>query len=457
MMRASALGAGVRKEARALWLPWAASAVTLAVVAADPERFGEVGSLAYGLGSISLAAMSVGHEYTNRTLPLLLSLPADRRQLLLVKLGVVTPMLGTLGALALVALPASTGAGPSPFPMMWVVSSMVRAVWLTLLCRSPLGGTVFAIGVTGQLHLVADVAGIIRFGWASTVIEKGEFTLSVLWWMLLAAGAVAAIGAWRAFQRLEAIDGRGLDVQWPRWPAAKATPAAAGAAPFRRPLWRLVQKELRLQQMSFVVAGMHVIGWSALSAFYRNEPDAPAPLAVVGAIYAGSLALLIGSLASAEERRMGTLEWHAMLPVAARTQWVIKTGTVMVLAVLLSFVLPVLLNASDSGVRPWHAGAILLLAIGSLFVSSLSDSGLRALVLSAPLTIIALWSLGWAWGMHRLSMGPLVQVALAAFALLTLWLAFDNHQRARMDPARLGRQVAWMTTAAALVALVVMV
>ncbi len=52
------------------------------------------------LGSVALGALSIGHEYTNRTLTLLLSLPAARRRLYLVKLGVLGPMVLTLGALA---------------------------------------------------------------------------------------------------------------------------------------------------------------------------------------------------------------------------------------------------------------------------------------------------------------------------------------------------------------------
>ena len=56
--------------------------------------------LAYVLGSVALGALSMGHEYTGRTLTLLLSLPAHRRRLYLVKLGVLIAMLVTLGALA---------------------------------------------------------------------------------------------------------------------------------------------------------------------------------------------------------------------------------------------------------------------------------------------------------------------------------------------------------------------
>ena len=38
------------------------------------------------------------------------------------------------------------------------------------------------------------------------------------------------------------------------------------------------------------------------------------------------LALLIGSLASAEERQLGTLEWQGLLPMASWKQWAAKVG-----------------------------------------------------------------------------------------------------------------------------------
>ena len=61
------------------------------------------------------------------------------------------------------------------------------------------------------------------------------------------------------------------------------------------------------------------------------------PLAGVGILYGALLAVLIGSLASAEERQNGTLEWQLLLPMAAWKQWAVKVGTVLVLTALLSY------------------------------------------------------------------------------------------------------------------------
>ncbi len=47
---------------------------------------------------MALGAQSFGHEYSHRTLGLLLSQPADRRRLFLYKLGVLFVMLATLAA-----------------------------------------------------------------------------------------------------------------------------------------------------------------------------------------------------------------------------------------------------------------------------------------------------------------------------------------------------------------------
>lgn len=451
MTPSSAIWVGVRKEARALWLPWATCAATLVAVAVleSDRRIPLRAELVYFMGSVALAALAIGHEYTHGTLSLMLSLPSDRRRLLLVKLGVLTPMLATLGLVALAVLSARPGFGPSPFSRASMLCALLMAPWLTMLCRSPLGGAVFAIGVTGQIHLFADVVGIARFGWADTIASKQQFTLAVLWWSLLGAGAVAAVAGWRTFMRLEAIDGRGPEVRWPRWLVGEATPTSA-ALPSRRgrPLWLLAQKELRLQQLSFIVAGLHVLGWVALSTFYRGVPEAADALAVVGAIYGGSLALLIGSLASAEERQLGTLEWHAMLPVAAWKQWAVKVGIVLVLALLLSFALPVLLAAPDVSVSPWHAGIVLFLATVSLYVSSLCTNVTQSLVLSVAVTFAVLLLVGWSWGAQMFSVSATALVTVGAFVALTLRLAFNNHQRARMDRTQVRRQLAWLAAVA---------
>ena len=65
-------------------------------------------------------------------------------------------------------------------------------------------------------------------------------------------------------------------------------------------------------------------------------------------VYLAILSILIGALSSAEERHMGTLEWHLLLPMAQWKQWCIKAGTAFLLAIALGVGLPGLLSYIDS-------------------------------------------------------------------------------------------------------------
>ena len=55
-----------------------------------------MGLLGFAFGSVALGAQSFGHEYSHRTLGLLLSQPVDRRRLFFYKLAVLSVMLVTL-------------------------------------------------------------------------------------------------------------------------------------------------------------------------------------------------------------------------------------------------------------------------------------------------------------------------------------------------------------------------
>src|SRR6185295_7486037 len=64
------------------------------------ESFRVLGVFAYFLGIAGLGALSIGHEYSHRTLGMLLAQPARRQHILLVKLGVLAGMLLTVSAVA---------------------------------------------------------------------------------------------------------------------------------------------------------------------------------------------------------------------------------------------------------------------------------------------------------------------------------------------------------------------
>ena len=122
-------------------------------------------------------------------------------------------------------------------------------------------------------------------------------------------------------------------------------PAAPPASTRRPATWLLVKKELRLQQLTFAVSGLYVVGWVGVLAFGSFAPASRATLLFMLTVFhSGAIPLLAGSLASAEERKLGTLEWQLLLPMARWKQWVTKAAVALGIALTLTLGLPALLH-----------------------------------------------------------------------------------------------------------------
>ncbi|HTL02779.1 MAG TPA: hypothetical protein VL243_11150, partial [Vicinamibacterales bacterium] len=77
----------VGKEVRALLPSWLAClALFVAATVVDQSWSRQLSVLVYFLGPVALGAFSLGHEYSGRTLSLLLSQPKRRENLILLKL-----------------------------------------------------------------------------------------------------------------------------------------------------------------------------------------------------------------------------------------------------------------------------------------------------------------------------------------------------------------------------------
>lgn len=425
----------VRKELRALWPAWAATAaVCVTVAASGTPHFTFPGRFAYFMGSVALAAMAVGHEYTHGTLPQLLSLPVDRRRLIVAKLLAVLPMLGTL---ALVT--ATIGPGGPYFERgrlvgaLSVLAAVGMAPWLTMRFRNPLAGAVFALGVAGMLQL-ASLGAVLAWARLGGSMASGLETLHnrVLVTSLIAMSVVGAWAGWRAFMTLEATDGHHAPLTWPRWLQSRMVlDEAETTAPPRRspPVWLLVKKELRLQHISIAVAGINVLfyaaAWSIVSSSGADEA-----LAAVAVLYGVLLAVLIGAVASAGERQLGTLAWQQLLPFTAWQQWVVKTVVVLSVSLALAFALPVLLARGDLAFSQFHAGAVVVLTIGSMFVSSLCRNALQAMTVLAPALLVIAAVAGWSWALAPISQG-MALVLITGLTAAAWWFAFVNHRTAR--------------------------
>jgi hypothetical protein len=480
-MTAGALFApALTKEFRALLPAWAASALVIAAaLLANESRLFVAALMAYGLGVIALGAQSIGHEYSHRTMGLLLSQPSDRRRLFLMKLGALTVMLLALTAMAWPLL-QDTATWRRSFrePNVLVVaavSGLFLTPCLTLLSRSTLAGIVFSVAVPGILLIVSDIIGVLIYG-AGRAAEIDRFKFAFFWRVMAGVWALAAAGSWWMFMRLEAIEGRGAEFHLPR-PMLGAGEADAAPVRHHNPVVLLIAKELRIQQMTFVVATLFALFWLSASWLERTSPDGPQfPFEALTLLYVGLTSLLIGALASAEERQLGTVEWQILLPMAAWQQWIVKVGVAALLGLALGAALPVVLALAaptpDMRLTAHRIGTLLLvvsfLTAAGIYVSSLVSSGVKALVLSLPIlcglfifvqsVMFTLW-----WAVERgilspstklpgfpLPYFPLPYEEVAGFVPLLLWLAFLNHRSAQRG-LRLWKQGALLLGYVALV------
>lgn len=469
MTRAARLSFQVTKEVRGLLLAWLSCVVVMvacAVVGGRTVR--AVGMLAYFLGAAALGAQSVGHEFSGRTLTVLLSQPARRQRLLLVKLGVLAVMLLPLGAVAGATL--FNPGGPlddvafrqtERLAISWLplLLGLLVAPWLTMFCRSAIAGTVFTVTLPGVLWGALLAAAYYGFG----AREVDSFPLGLLGLETLCLCAVGAVMSWRMFTRLEVIEGTDEVLRLPRWMAWRsASSATTPALTTRHPVWMLVKKELRLQQMALALAGCCLLGWLVATSLADVAPELLGPFRVLTIFYAVMVPLLIGSLASAEERQFGTLEWQVLLPMATSKQWAVKVGVALGLTMVLALGLPALLASFSPPpgpnfpgpaefLRPRAAVMVILLTTGSLYVSSLSANGLRACLVSLPVILGGALSIGLLVDLlvapvRFLFVGDrLVLLPLTGLLALMLWFALVNHRTADRGARRIWKQVFWMT------------
>jgi hypothetical protein len=472
MTRPAVFSPALSKEIRALLPLWGASVAALA--AAFAWRGGDRPDLAffaYVVGSLAIGAQSVGQEYTYRTLPMLLSQPADRRRVYLLKFAVSAVMLLTLAALAGTLFAKAWRPESARFPVVIlpVVCGLFLAPLLTMICRGTLAGMIFSGCVMGLTWSATLAIAWFGFGIEPEAAEHtilGGWTLGVIVLCLL-----PGLLGWRRFTMLEATEAASPALHLPRWLTS------AQGARRHAPLQALVVKELYLQQLAFAVAGLYIIGWALVLLTQRYIPSwSTFPLGAVMLLYCMGLTIMIGALASAEERQHGTLDGQLLQPTPAWQQWMVKVGVTLGLALLFGGGLPALLNQLTpfEGFRALRMTGdltvlIVLLTAGSLYISSLSDSGVRAMVLSLPIGMavaffVQMVSGALRWVTMQLAgpwMADIVTGAIApssidpaevvlfaarAFSLtlvpLLLWFGFVNHRSSERTVRRILPQVA---------------
>jgi ABC-2 family transporter protein len=396
MTRSALLSAPLKKELRALTAPWLGCLAVMATCALQ-GGWSWLVTPTYVLAAAALGALSMGHEYSNRTMALFLSQPARRSRLFVLKFGVLAAVLLSLCVVAGLFVVYTSGAHiVSADPSRWAAVLILPALCglflapcLTMLCRSAIAGAVFSLAIPGLLFTIAQVIASTNYGSHS---QAERFSMSALWGGTLGLCAVGGVLGWRTFMRLEVTEGPGSEMRLPPLLRLSRTLPASRGLIRHRPVWLLVKKELRLQQMALAISGLYVAGWAGVVAMQYLAPDLELDFFnVLTVFYSGLIALLIGSLACAEERQMGTLESQVLLPMATWKQWNVKVAVVLGLSMILALGLPALLTGRlpvpPAGMLhgPWFVAApIVVLTIGGLYVSSLCSSGLWALLMALP-------------------------------------------------------------------------
>lgn len=465
----------IGKELRALAPTWLAVAVAMLAATYSDWTARGLSAPLYFIGAVALGAQAIGHEFSHGTLSLLLMQPVSRRRILLVKLGVLGALLGALAGIAAVTLPFLRVDRPfiAGVIVLPCILGLFVAPWLTMAARSPLAGTVFPVALAGITMVTGNSLGVRLHGYTR---EVDTFTVAFMWWTMGGLCALGAVMTWWTFDRLQITNGAGLAI------SARSAAGRSETASFtkRNPVWLLLMKELHLQQLALVVALVYVASYLVLvlafdSAAIITRGDS---VAAGTLFYAGILAMLIGALGSAEERQLGTHEWQQLMPMAAWQQWAVKVGTALGLVFVLCVGLPLLLL---SVLPPEHVRwprrvwpvpqsvTFVLLAIvttGSLYVSSVTRSGLWALTLSVPVTFgVAMFfaSIGGRIerALHAVGLLGAVRLSLPALAGnavflmvfiallgLVLWFGLANHRSAERSVSRIARQVVWMAASA---------
>ncbi|MEI7936580.1 MAG: hypothetical protein WCK27_07840 [Verrucomicrobiota bacterium] len=381
------------KETRDL-LPAFASMLTLIVAPYFIWPTGDVHLIVLAVACVVMAGSSFGNELQHRTLSLLLSQPVARSVLWREKMLVLgAAILASLVAMY-ICLVGWPPLGPD-FEMLALVFIPLCAFcggpYWTFLLRHEIGGMVFAAAAPLTLLMVSMfVIEQLPHDGVPPYRSTGIVVLLIY----------CALVYWRGyarFKRLQVVDGPARDVSLPEGLEARLTrPLTMLSSRFRGPFASLLKKEFRLQQISFLLAGVFFLIAVAGSCLLQHHQD-PGSL-IVGCdfvIYVLVLPLVAGAVSVAEEKGWDMAEWHLTLPPSALQQWSAKMLAALSTSLVLGLVLPaILLLVGDalfakgdalnslppaSQILGWVLGQLLLTSV-AIYAASFCNSTLRAIL-----------------------------------------------------------------------------
>jgi hypothetical protein len=489
----------VWKEIRALLPVWAAAmaiAVSVLLLPDDRSQSGwwwagflvsRLAPYVFMLTPVALGAFAMGHEFSHRTWPMLLSQPMTRSRLLAVRMSVLVAMIGSVTVCSGLALRHADARAWARYSAMVVeegtfppeviiplIGGLLVAPWITLVARSAIAGMIAVLVGPGLLYAGSLILARLVYGPLTSAdravsAAASAFTQASWRWGMVCLAAVAGWGLWHSFLRAEAVERTSATIN--AWRFRRVT-LSDWVSRRGTVIGSLVAKELRLQVPTFAVAGLFAIVWGVS----LSVPDRlPSLFSTYQVLFGMLLALLAGSVATAEERQFGTIASQLLLPQAAWRQWTVKLVVVFGVVAALSVGLNLLLGAASPedirshlrlafrGEVPELLGALALVTTVAFYVSSFTSGGLRALVLAGAGGVAMIYMVQTAAVLIRaflfetglfstlratranLELITRLQIAIVVVtALIALGYAFRNHRFSDIGPRRIGAQVATM-------------
>jgi hypothetical protein len=349
--------------------------------------------------------------------------------------------------------------------------------WLCLETRNGLAGTVFALSIPFALMTGAELIASSRQWLGGRLeVQTVQLTLGVIFLVVIwVCGFVLGYRKWLRFEAVDTVPGA--------WSLPVPGSRTRSETAIRRPsaTLALLGKELRLHSANLVIAALFFGAWLIELPFRHGDLGQVGEWLVPSiVVYGCVIALLTGSLACAEERQLGTLEWQLTLPVSPRWQWLVKATTAFVVSQLFAAVVPfwflhlAIFDQVRTDFMEKEQGLLLLslqsvsLTALALYTSSVCRSTVRAFLVATSFAVVlgggavflgrvllgqgaAVFlavPLSWLLAWLDLSPADLKEVAQAnapllpllfpAYAFLFGWLAFGNYRRADTK----GRRVA---------------
>jgi hypothetical protein len=346
----------VKKEIRLLLPSWIA-AVLLAMVQGFARPYDSyVASLLF-FGLTVMALTTVGRETSLNTFSSLLAQPTERILVWKTKLAVLAVAFLTVCGVWLAAYTlayhrnyAEVGADMdlkenSHYLFMAVcliaTATFTGGLWTTLLLRQLAGAFWLTLLVPVTLSAIA--------GLFLANSDSGSLVIAVLSVVIGVYSLTGFLFARRLFFRAQDVGWSGGVITLPEWKFLSAREGAGEMARTRKPLLALVKKEIQLQQgvltgaAGLAVLHAGIIGLRVVHKFSGNSVGEV--LTSVFWIMWLVLPALLGSMAVAEERKLGVMESQLCLPVSRRRQFVVKAGVTLALGIFLGGVMPILLES----------------------------------------------------------------------------------------------------------------